>query len=366
MVERNEKTFAVILPAGGARAAYQIGILNYISKNFPQFQPRIFCGISAGSINACYLAQGDNFADAVPKLYELWGKLRFNQVLNNNFRSILTMGLRWLYDSYVSKLTKRLLLLSLLDASPLAVTLLTYANFWKISQAIKTNRIRGLAITATNYNDGSTTVFYDCSEPIIEPWYRQYRSAIRTTIKIKHVMASCSIPILFQPVRIGNYYYGDGALRYNFPFSPAIHLGATHILAISNRAKSPGSTNVPKSGKIGIGFVAGTVLNSIFLDSLEQDYETLLRMNNFANNTTIRTVKPLLIQPSMDLGLVARDFVKEVPLRLRQLLLSTTDPSEIGDLLSYLMFNASYEKALMKLGEQDAAKFHGEIEKFLE
>ena len=116
---------AFILPAGGARAAYQVGILRYMGQHFPNLKPQIYCGISAGSINACFLSQGQPFSQSTQKLYELWSQLEFNQVLKTNFNSLFSMSSRWLYDMFVSKVTQKLLLKSLLDASPLAHTLLS-------------------------------------------------------------------------------------------------------------------------------------------------------------------------------------------------------------------------------------------------
>ncbi|MFM8316356.1 MAG: patatin-like phospholipase family protein, partial [Deltaproteobacteria bacterium] len=170
---------AFVLPAGGARAAYQVGILRYIGETFPELSPKIFCGISAGSINACFLAQGQPFSKSTVKLYELWSKLEFNQVLKTNFNSLFSMSSRWLYDMFVSKVTNRLLLKSLLDASPLAHTLLAHIHFWKISRAIRNGLIDGLSVSATNYHNGNTTFFFDSNKEI-PSWIRETRRAVRS------------------------------------------------------------------------------------------------------------------------------------------------------------------------------------------
>jgi NTE family protein len=355
---------ALVLAAGGARAAFQAGAMRYIAENFPDFNPRIFSGISAGSINACYLAQGEPFQESAVRLYELWEQLTFDQVFQTNFRSIASMGMRWLYDLFVSKITRKILLKSLLDASPLALTLLNHIHFWKISKAVQLGLIDGVTVTATNYHNACATVFYDSHEPI-PAWTREQRRSERTAIRARHIMASCSIPLLFAPIRIGNALYGDGSLRFNFPLSPSIKMGATHILAISIRPKKLDDAAPPSPDSVGMGFIAGAVLNSIFLDSVEQDFENVARINKFINSDT-RRVYPHLIRPSEDPATIARYFRKEIPFHFRQLIGSTAGPDEAGDLLSYLMFSPGYIRALLALGYQDAKSQHEQIRKGLQ
>jgi NTE family protein len=355
---------ALVLPAGGARAAYQVGALRYVARNFPEFDPRIFTGISAGSINCCFLAQGEPFTESTEKLYTLWSDLTFDRVFRTNFRSLFAMGMRWIYDLFLSKVSNRLLLRSMLDASPLSYTLLEHIHFWKITKAIRAGRVQGLAVTATNYHTGSATVFFDAPEHV-KAWRREMRVAERTSIRVRHIMASCSIPILFEPIRIGSYLFGDGSMRFNFPFSPAIHLGATHILSISIRAQKPVDALGYRPDQVGLGFVAGAVLNSIFLDSLEQDFESLQRMNEIQSER-VRPVQALVIRPSEDPANIARQFRKELPFHLRQLLGATGSPNELGDLLSYLLFSPGYLRALLDLGERDAASQHDRIKSALQ
>ncbi len=359
-----EPRLALVLPAGGARAAYQVGVLAYLAEQYPKLRPTIFTGISAGSINACFLAQGESFPKAAARMSELWGSLDFDQVFATNFRSLSGMVFRWVSDLFLSKVTRRILLHSLLDASPLAGTLLTHLQFWKIAKALREGRIHGVAVTATNYHTGNSTVFFDSSEPV-EPWSRQDRSSLKTKLRVRHIMASCSIPILFEPVRIGDHLYGDGSLRYNFPFSPAIQLGATHALGISIRP--PGSQDLGgySPEQVNLGFIAGAVMNSIFLDSLEPDYETVVKMNRLASGGLVRTVTPMLVRPSQDLASLSKDHLKEVPFHFRQLLKSTANPEELGNLLSYLLFSPGYLTELMNLGRRDADASRADLEKFV-
>ncbi|MCX6102307.1 MAG: patatin-like phospholipase family protein [Proteobacteria bacterium] len=364
MSDSQPEKLALVLPAGGARAAYQVGILRYIAETYPEIEPKIYCGISAGSINACFLSQGLPFNLGAVQLYDLWTKLEFDQVLKTNFNSLFSMSSRWLYDMFLSKVTQKLLLKSLLDASPLAHTLLSHIHFWKVSKAIRSGFIDALSISATNYHDGNTTIFFDSNKDI-PVWVRETRRAVRSQIHLRHIMASCSIPILFEPVRIGDFLFGDGSLRFNFPFSPAIHLGATRALAIGIRSPSPQNPLGFRPEHVGMGFVAGAVLNSIFLDSIEADYENLTRNNRIADGIHVKKVPALLLRPSQDLGALSVNFLNEVPFHFRQFLKSTASPKELGDLLSYLMFSPGYIKALLELGMKDAANEKHIIEKFL-
>ncbi|MBI4405119.1 MAG: patatin-like phospholipase family protein [Deltaproteobacteria bacterium] len=356
----------LVLSAGGARAAYQVGVLRYIGQHFPHFRPRVFSGVSAGSIIACYLAQGEPLQQATLRMYELWAALHFDQVLKTNFNSMLSLFLRWFWDLFLSKMTDRLLVRALLDASPLSRTLLSHIHFWKIARAIRSGEVDGLAISATNYFDGMTTVFYDSFRPI-PAWRREKRIAVRSAIRIRHIMASCSIPLLFEPVRIGDSLFGDGSLRLSFPLSPSIHLGATHLLTISIRCpNSVSPVKLEKPEQLSMGFIAGTVLNSIFLDSLEADHENMVRMNQVYDGKQVKRIESLLIRPSLDLGAIAKEFIGEIPFHFRQVVRAlATSPAELGDLMSYLMFTNGYLNALLELGQKDAKSNHDQIEQLL-
>lgn len=354
----------LVLPAGGARAAYQVGVMSYLAENYPEFRPQIFSGISAGSINACFLAQGEPFPQAARLMEELWSRLEFNEVYATNFRSLASMLTRWVSDLFMSKVTKRILLKSLLDATPLAGTLLTHIHFWKIARALRRGDVLGVSVTATNYHTGNSTVFYDSHGPI-DPWTRQDRIAIRGPLRVRHIMASCSIPIIFEPVRIGDHLYGDGSLRYNFPFSPAIHLGATRVLGISIRAQGHPDLPAFNPDQVNLGFIAGAVMNSVFLDSLEPDFEQVVRLNRLSAGGGVKTVTPMLVRPSVDLASLSGNHLKEVPFHFRQLLRSTANPDELGNLLSYLLFSPGYLKELIALGRKDADSARGALETFV-
>ncbi len=379
--EAQKKSLGLVLSAGGARAAYQVGVLRYLAHELKDFSPKIFTGISAGSINASFLAQGKPPDAATDALYHLWANIDFNQVFKTNFRSVFFVMGRLLYDLFLSKVTRRLLLKSFLDATPLAQTLVSNIDFTQIARGIHNKLVDGVAISATNYQLSSTTIFFDSARDI-KPWHRENRTAVRSHIKPRHILASCSIPLVFEPVRIGRHFYGDGSLRFSFPLSPAIHLGATHLLGLSIHPEiapaSPGdwgseSLAPPSSGAspsmdwISMGFVAGCVLNSIFMESLEADFENLQRMNEATSGLGMtRKIPALLLRPSQDLGVIAQAYLNEVPFHFRQLLKGfSLKATDMGDLLSYLMFSPGYVRALLALGEKDAERRRGEVAQFL-
>jgi len=347
--------FGLVLSAGGARAAYQVGVIRFISKHCPQFVPTIYCGMSAGSINASYLAQGGPFGELGENLYKLWMGLQFNDIFKTNFRSIFGISTKLFNDIFFSKVSKRLLFRSVLDASPLAMTISKHMRFGKLFKSMAAGITDGLSITATNYNTGLTTIFYDSNSPI-QPWSGPFRKVIRTSFRLRHIMASCSIPILFEPVRIGDAFFGDGALKYNQPFSPALHMGATHILAIGINEENPAPPPAVKSLKPTMGFMAGVVLDSIFMDSLEPDYKNIFRRNEFAKTTpSLEHIEAHLIRPSINPAAIAENYFGELPYNLRQMIKSAAmDPHDAAELLSYLLFSPGYIKAMTELGEKDA------------
>ncbi len=362
------KKLGLVLTAGGARAAYQVGVLRHLGRNAgPCFRPKVFTGISAGSINAAYLAQGQPILEATARMYDLWWNLKFEEVMKTNFKSFASLFPKLINDFFLSKITKRKMFNSVLDATPLSLTLLKHIHFSRISKSIESGIVEGLAVSTTNYNTGENTVFFDSTEErkVVR---RKRRISIRTPIRIRHIMASCSIPILFEPVRIGHWFYGDGAMRFRFPLSPAIHLGANQLLAIGVTTSPESVTPTPAPAtRLSTGLVAGAVLNSIFVDSLEMDYEYMMRLNEVADrNPAVKHIDFSLIRPSMDLGDVAQQFVDELPFHFRQLIKgSAGSKAELGDLLSYLMFTRNYLHALMELGEKDAAAQHDRIISFL-
>jgi len=338
---------AIVLSAGGARAAYQVGVLRRIAERAPNFNPTIFSGVSAGSINACFLAQGGGFDDTTRRMEELWRSLKSEDVFKANFPSLSRAIFRWVTDLFFARVTDRILLRSLLDASPLATTLGSRVPFAKIHRAISEGTIQGLSVTATDYRTGSSVIFFDSANKT-PGWVRRHRAGVPGAVHLKHLLASCALPVLFEPVRIADRWYGDGSIRFSFPLSPAINMGAKKILAIGTQ---PDGTETRNAEAATMGYVAGAVLHCLFQDSLETDIELLETINTVAPDKRIETVN---LRPSIDPAMLASEHLSELPVHFRRLLRTTAKRGDLGGLASYLLFGEKYIDALIKLGRADA------------
>jgi NTE family protein len=244
---------------------------------------------------------------------------------------------------------------------------------------LRAGRLRGVAVSATNYHTGSGVTFFEGAQDI-EPWTRSTRIGERARITVDHVMASAAIPVFFPPVALGGSFYGDGCVRMNYPMSPAIHLGAERILAVSVRHLRPPSETAErevraKTDRIPLSEIIGVLLNSVFLDSLDSDLERMERMNRTLalvpheklsrSDLDVRPIPSLLLRPSQDLGRLAADEYGRFPGMLRYLLKGIGASGQAGeDLLSYLAFEPIYIQRVMELGFADTIARRDEIEAF--
>jgi NTE family protein len=365
---------ALVLSGGGARAAYQVGFLRCLARNFPDLNIPIITGVSAGAINAAFLANHTGtFAEAVEELSELWLKLSVDQVFCVNtwklIRNVFRWGVRLVSGGFSNESSAR----SLLDSTPLRELLqrafLPQGNvIGGIRKNLQHGKLKAFAITGTNYATGQALTWVMGKE--IRMWERPWRRSEATDITIDHIMSSASLPLLFPAVRVGNAWYGDGGIRQSAPLSPAIYLGAKRILAISTRhlrsmedASTPVCIGYPPPAQI-----AGTLMNSIFLDALDQDVRTLKRTNQLLEqipeeqHDDRHVVYLFAMRPSEDLGELAGGFEPELPYMFRYLFrgLGTQETSS-PDWLSMVMFDPNYLTHLVKLGENDADKQTGAI-----
>ena len=365
---------ALVLSGGGARAAYQVGFLRCLARNFPDLNIPIITGVSAGAINAAFLANHTGtFAEAVEELSELWLKLSVDQVFCVDtwklIRNVFRWGVRLVSGGFSNESSAR----SLLDSTPLRELLqrafLPQGNvIGGIRKNLQHGKLKAFAITGTNYATGQALTWVMGKE--IRMWERPWRRSEATDITIDHIMSSASLPLLFPAVRVGNAWYGDGGIRQSAPLSPAIYLGAKRILAISTRhlrsmeeASTPVCIGYPPPAQI-----AGTLMNSIFLDALDQDVRTLKRTNQLLEqipeeqHDDRHVVYLFAMRPSEDLGELAGGFEPELPYMFRYLFrgLGTQETSS-PDWLSMVMFDPNYLTHLVKLGENDADKQTGAI-----
>ena len=354
------------MSGGGARAAYQIGVLRALARRWPAFQPQIVTGVSAGAINAASLAGYPGpFAEAVERLGRLWSELTTEQVFRTDSPSLVRIGVRW---------AKRLLsggeagheAQGLVDTTPLQQLLTRHLDpsgggIRGIEANIRAGRLDAFGITATNYATGRSVTWVQARGE--RSWDRPQRRSIHTRVGVEHVMASAALPLIFPAVRVGASWYGDGGIRLTAPLSPALHLGADRILAVSTRyartaveAEEPAVTGYPPPAQI-----LGVLMNAIFLDLLDQDAATLRRISELTEELEsherdgLRPVRLLVIRPSQDLGRLAGDYEPELPPTFRFLMRGLgTRETRSPDWLSMLLFEPDYVRHLIEIGERDA------------
>ncbi|HSD19188.1 MAG TPA: patatin-like phospholipase family protein [Anaeromyxobacter sp.] len=372
----------LVLTGGGARAAYQVGALRALAEVLgPGPLPfDIIAGISAGAINSLVVATGaEDFARVTQRLRATWESLTPDRVYRTGTLRLASIGSRWIRDLSAGGLIGKSGINYLLDPAPLRRLLESEVPIGRMRRHLRSGRLRAVAVSATNYHTGAGITFYEGANDI-EPWLRSTRIGTRARITLDHVMASAAIPVFFPPIRIGRTFYGDGCVRMNLPMSPAIHLGADRILAISVRYLRPPGETLQREAKekddtLPLSEIAGILLNAVFLDSLDSDLERLQRINKTLaliphdklnhSDVDMRPVPALVLRPSQDLGKLAADEYGRFPAMLRYLLKGIGATGHAGeDLLSYLAFEPIYLKRVMDLGHADTLVRREEIEEF--
>lgn len=365
---------ALMLSGGGARAAYQVGVLSALAEEAPELAMPIVTGVSAGAINTVYLASHRGpFAHAVSDLREQWGRLTTGSVYAVRPMNLGRAVLRWIGNMLAFRRVPQPSLRGLMDASPLRGFLAACIDIAGIRRNVDAGRLRAIALSATSYSSGQTVTFVQGSSDLTL-WTRSMRVAVRTPITIDHLMASAAIPLVFPAVRVGDAFYGDGSVRQTAPLAPAIHLGADRIIAISMRTGLPGTTTRPLGDYPVAAQVFGLLLHSIFLDTLDADAERLERLNELLERvppasrpSDIRPIELLLLRPSRDIGSLAGTGAIQLPPIVRFLVSSIGGgPTRSADLLSYLMFDPRFTGLLMELGYEDTRARRDDVHRFLE
>ncbi|QXH57973.1 patatin-like phospholipase family protein [Pseudomonas maumuensis] len=364
-------TTGLILSGGGARAAYQVGVLAGIAELLPPGAANPFpviVGTSAGAINAVKLASGaTRFAESVAQLTAFWQNFRSHLVLRSDWPGVIRQASRFVGHSLLGLGGQ--VPVALLDSRPLRHLLHEHLDLDGITHSLAANQLRAIAVTAFGYESGQAVTFYQ-GRDTIEPWLRHRRIGMPTPLTIDHLLASSAIPLLFAPVRLGDEFYGDGAVRQSAPISPALHLGASRVLVVGvsgnpQRPSPPLPTQRLFSGQQpSLAQIGGHMLNSTFIDSLEDDIELLQRLNHLshllpahldARRLGLAPIEVLVVAPSQPLDEIAARHRRELPAALRVFLRGpgATKTSGAG-VLSYLLFEASYCSELIELGRKDA------------
>jgi NTE family protein len=371
----------LVLTGGGARAAYQVGALRALADIAPAgvLPFDVLAGISAGAINTVALASyAENFRDAARRLAMTWSSLTPDRVFRTGTLRLASIGSRWLRDLSAGGLVGKSGINYLLDAAPLRELIARDIPIGRMRRHLRAGRLHGVAVSATNYHTGSGVTFFEGAADI-EPWTRSTRVGIRGRITVEHVMASAAIPLFFAPVAIGGTFYGDGCVRMVYPMSPAIHMGAERIVAVSVRhLHTPTETAQrevdEKVDSMPLSEIAGVLLNAVFLDSVDSDLERLNRVNRTIalvpreklDSLGMRPIPALVLRPSEDLGKLAADEYVRFPRMLRYLLKGIGASGHAGeDLLSYLAFEPTYVGRVMELGYDDTMARKDEVAEFL-
>lgn len=353
-------TKALYLSGGGARSAYQVGVLKGIQE-IMQFSGKapfdILSCVSAGAINGSMLAMhADNFPKAVQQLEHLWRNLRCSDIFKDSNFSILRSLLRNVFGILFAHTSKG----HLFDTEPLAKLLKRELNFDRINQMVVEGYLKAFEVAANCYDLSETVSFLHSQNQFIS-WRRVRHISYQTDIQPEHILASSAIPLFFPAVNIGVLHYGDGTMRLSAPLRGAIKLGAEKIFIISNRA--PGRSHELISSRVSkrvtFGTILGSMMNALFLDNLDRDLEMLQNLNYRLDAGKVvsshwRYIHTTHISPSVDLGHYAQDYEQNVTVLLRFLMRFLGSPEQSGDFLSFLLFDAEFASKLIDIGYQDA------------
>ena len=368
---------ALVLSGGGARGAYQAGVIQAfeeILRGAGLPFPRVLSGVSAGSINAAFLAsEMSHLPQAIPKLVETWGHLVAEDVFRTDYGSVTANALKFIRGVSLGGVAGALrpTKLGLLNTKPLRELLIRNIQFEKIKTQIEQGNLKALSISATDYSTSIGVTFVQ-GDKTITPWKSANRFSTLSEINVDHVMGSTAIPLFFPPIEIGGRFFGDGCLRNTAPLSPAVHLGANKLLIVGVRLQPELEEFAKPSMSPSLGRVLSVLINAIFLDSVEVDLDRLKSINeslnllgSHQNLSPYHPVSAFYIKPSRDLAELARQGSGELPKIIRFLFGGLGSREESAELLSYLLFEPTYCSQLIELGFEDAYQRKQELIDFL-
>lgn len=359
--------WALVMSGGGARSAYQAGLLMDICEQLPQLYPRTLTGVSAGAINVAHLASrtGD-WRSAVEELNALWRNLEVDQILASqpfSYGSVAAKAWRLLRSGSKTVPTR-----GLVSTAPLHRFLSEKlgakdGELARIGTNLQNGSLHAVAVTGSCYATGQSVTWVQGAG--IHDWERAQRISLQVGLRVEHIMASAALPALFPAVQVDGHWYGDGGIRLTAPLAPAVHLGARKILALSTRFQGHPRLDVrqpiPSQPYPGLATIAGSLLNAVFLDQFDADALRLRRINKLLDGRApeaernLHPIELLVLRPSEDLGKVANQFPARLPKPFGFLTKEQTDPGErSNDLLSLVMFQPDYLQYLVELGRKDA------------
>jgi NTE family protein len=361
-------SLALVLTGGGARAAYQVGVLRGLARRLPRTRFDVITGVSAGAINALFIAAGRKpLAEVVDELRGIWSALHLQDVIRIDSRSLARNVFGWGSKLVSGGAPVTPGVRGLVDTTPLRHLLERLfpsdgsGHIAGLTENLAHCQPRAVAITSLDYNTGQTVTWTSgCGLPM---WRRPLRRSVQTTLTVDHILASAALPIVFPAVRLGNHWHGDGGIRLSAPLSPALHLGATRMLAISTHyAKSVAEADEPQlAGYPPPAQILGQLMDAVFLDVMDEDALRMENSNKFLRDLPpeqrhgYRVVDFAVIRPSQDIGKLAGEYEPELPRTFRFLTRSLgTRETSNADFMSLLMFVPDYLKRLIAVGEADA------------
>ncbi len=367
----------IVLPGGGARAAYQVGVLKAIARLLPAGSPcpfPVITGTSAGAINAVTLAcHADRFRAGVRVLESVWRNFTTDQVFRTDASAVLRSSLHWIGAVLAGGLGRRNPR-SIFDNEPLRSLLAEHIPVHRIQRHVDAEILRTVAVTVSSYRSGRSVSFFQ-GDPALVPWQRARREGRPVRIRVDHMMASAAVPLMFPAELVDGEYFGDGAIRQVMPLSPAIRLGARRMLVVGVRDERPSkaTAGAPTDTRPTLGQIAGYMLDTLFMDGLYSDLERVTRINLLLEeiarhrpDSAMRRVETLVILPSRDLREVATEYSAEMPRSVRLLLRGLGAYGRGGgQLLSYLLFERGFTRELIRIGYQDAMERADQIVAFL-
>lgn len=369
---KSPQNVGLMLTGGGARAAYQIGVLKAIASHLPRNQKspfNVISGTSAGAINAVTLAtHASCYHLGVKKAEWVWKNFKTNQVYVSSWYGVYSH----LFKNFLSRFSKRGQdrATSLLNNEPLKQLLKQVVNFQRIDRNILTDHLSAISVSASCYSDGDSIAFFQSKDS--NEWQRAKRKGIKTVLTTRHLLASAAIPLVFPSVKIGDSYYGDGAIHQLSPLSPSIHLGADKILIIGVAQPSQDKYYGHSEFHPNSAAITGHLLDTVFTDSINSDLERLQRINktlehSSTDKTGLKKIDTLLINPSRNFNQIAQSYYQNLPPAIRFLMrfFGVKQNSESA-LLSYILFEKPFTEKLIQIGYEDGQERIDEIMEFLE
>ena len=362
---------SLVLSAGGARGAYQVGVLKAIRElsSDKKIPFSILCGVSAGSINAAMLAAyANDFETGVNVLEETWTNIKSRNVFRTDIGTISSVGMKWLKDLSLGGLTGGTTPKSLLKTGPLRKVLEKKVPIHQIKQNIESGNIKALTVTATDYYSAYAINFVQTKKDT-PMWSKTRRIGEHADIDIRHLMASSAIPLFFPSEKIDGRHFGDGCIRNLSPLSPAIYLGSRKIIAIGVRRKNFMDESTITKPIPSVAHITGVLLDAILLDSIESDIIRMEKINQIIDKVgqteKYKKIEALWISPSENVGKIALSYYKKLPRVIRYLLKGLGPDKQVSKIISFLLFDPTFCKKLIELGYKDGKNQSDQILSFL-